>query len=67
MFTQYSSAQFDKETPFTITKACYQDWFGGRTASKGTLITLELTDIISSKIVIDSIFFQKEKEQFKFF
>ncbi len=66
LFTQCSSAQFEKKAPFTITKAYHQDWIGGRGASKGTLITLELTAIISDKIVVDSIFYKSKKSKLNF-
>lgn len=56
-FTQCSSAQFDKKTPFTINKAYYQDWVGGRPGSSGTIITLEMPSEISKDIVLDSLFF----------
>lgn len=55
-FTQCGSAQFDKEAPFTIHKAYYQDWFGGQPGSKGTLVTVEISRADES-IVFDSIFF----------
>ena len=55
-FTQCGSAQFDKEAPFTIHRAYYQDWFGGQPGSKGTLVTIEISRAAES-IVFDSIFF----------
>jgi len=55
-FSQCGSAQFDKEAPFTIRKAYYQDWFGGQPGSKGTLVTVEISPAAES-IVFDSIFF----------
>ena len=55
-FTQCGSAQFDKEAPFTIHRAYYQDWFGGQPGSKGTLVTVEISHDVKS-IVFDSIFF----------
>ncbi|MDX5583855.1 MAG: hypothetical protein QNK20_02845 [Aureibaculum sp.] len=55
-FTHCGSAQFDKEAPFTIHKAYYQDWFGGQPGSKGTLVTVEISPAAES-IVFDSIFF----------
>ena len=55
-FTQCGSAQFDKEAPFTIHRAYYQDWFGGQPGSKGTLVTVEISHAAES-IVFDSIFF----------
>lgn len=55
-FTQCGSAQFDKEAPFTIHRAYYQDWFGGQPGSKGTLVTVEISRAAES-IVFDSIFF----------
>ena len=55
-FTQCGSAQFDKEAPFIIHKAYYQDWFGGQPGSKGTLVTVEISRAAES-IVFDSIFF----------
>ena len=55
-FTQCGSAQFDKEAPFTIHKAYYQDWFGGQPGSRGTLVTVEISRAAES-IVFDSIFF----------
>jgi len=55
-FTQCGSAQFDKEAPFTVNKAYYQDWFGGQPGSKGTLVTVEISHAAES-IVFDSIFF----------
>ncbi|MCF6348142.1 MAG: hypothetical protein L3J20_07575 [Flavobacteriaceae bacterium] len=58
IFTQCSSAQqFDKEAPFTISKAYYQDWVGGRQGSSGILITFEIASEISKDIVLDSLFF----------
>jgi hypothetical protein len=58
MFTQCSSAQqFDKESPFTISKAYYQDWVGGRQGSSGTLITFEIASEISKEVKLDSLFF----------
>ena len=55
-FTQCGSAQFDKEAPFTIHEAYYQDWFGGQPGSRGTLVTVEISRVAES-IVFDSIFF----------
>ena len=55
-FTQCGSAQFDKEAPFTIHKAYYQDWFGGQPGSRGALVTVEISRTAES-IVFDSIFF----------
>ena len=67
LFIQCGSAQkFDKKAPFTITKAYYQDWIGGRAASKGTLLTIEISDALSGKIVIDSIFFNSKKSRLSF-
>jgi len=57
IFTQCSSAQFDKEAPFTINKAYFQDWVGGRQGSSGTLITFEIPSEISKEIRLDSLFF----------
>jgi len=57
IFIQCSSAQFDKEAPFAISKAYYQDWVGGRQGSSGTLITFEITSEISKEIKLDSLFF----------
>ncbi len=59
-FTQCSSAQFDKKAPFTISKASFQDWVGGRPGSRGTLITLELTAPISNQIIIDSLYYKRK-------
>ena len=56
-FTQCGSAQFDKVAPFTIKKAYYQDWFGGQPGSKGTLVTIEISNA-SDRVVFDSIFFK---------
>jgi len=58
LFTQCSSAQFDKKAPFTIGKAYYQDWVGGRATSKGTKVSIEFSDTNSKEIVFDSIFFK---------
>ena len=55
-FSQCGSAQFDKEAPFTIHKAYYQDWFGGQPGSKGTLVTVEISHV-AENIIFDSIFF----------
>jgi len=57
-FTQCGSAQFDKNPPFTIYKAYYQDWFGGQPGSKGTFVQIELSGAISKDIVFDSVFFK---------
>ena len=60
LFTQCGSAQqFDKKAPFTINKAYFQEWMGGR-GSTGTTITLELTEPLSDKIIIDSLFFKNK-------
>lgn len=58
LFSQCSSAQFDKKAPFNISKAYYQNWVGGRASSKGTLISIEFSNSPSNKIVFDSIFFK---------
>ncbi len=61
IFTQCSSAQqFDEEPPFTISKAYYQDWVGGRQGSSGTLITFEITSEISKEVRLDSLFFSNK-------
>jgi len=57
-FTHCSSAQFDKNPPFIIKKAFFQDWFGGQPNSKGTLITIEISTVLPNNIVYDSIFFK---------
>jgi len=57
-FTHCSSAQFDKNPPFIIKKAFYQDWFGGQPNSKGALITIEISTIMPNGIIYDSIFFK---------
>jgi len=58
-FTQCGSAQkLDKKAPLTINKAYYQDWFGGRGTSKGTIVSIEFSNITSKKIIFDSIFFK---------
>jgi hypothetical protein len=57
-FTHCGSAQFDKNPPFTISKAYYQDWFGGQPGSKGTFVQIELSGAISKDIVFDSVFFK---------
>jgi len=62
-FTQCGSAQFDKEAPFTIHKAYYQDWFGGQPGSRGTLVTIEISRAPES-IVFDSIFFNGKIKKF---
>ena len=55
--SQCGSAQFDKDAPFTINKAYYQDWFGGQPGSKGTLVTIEISHA-AENIIFDSIFFK---------
>jgi len=58
-FTQCGSAQkLDKKSPFTINKAYYQDWVGGRGTSKGTIVSIEFSNKTSKKIIFDSIFFK---------
>ena len=59
-FTQCGSAQFEKKAPFTINKAYYQDWFGGRMGSKGTMVTIEISDVTHEGLVFDSIFFNEK-------
>lgn len=59
-FTQCGSAQFDKNPPFTISNAYYQDWFGGQPGSKGTFVQIELAGAISKDIVFDSVFFKSD-------
>lgn len=56
LFTQCGSAQFDKNPPFTINKAYYQDWVGGRPGSNGTIVTIEFSDIPTKDVTFDSIF-----------
>ncbi|MGB5361752.1 MAG: hypothetical protein WBN17_00435 [Aureibaculum sp.] len=60
LFTHCGSAQFDKNPPFTINRAYYQDWFGGQPGSKGTFINIELAGAVSNDIVFDSVFFKGE-------
>lgn len=61
LFTQCSSSQqFDKETPFTISKAYYQDWVGGKPGSNGIIITIEIPLEISNEIILDSAFFRRK-------
>ena len=59
-FTYCGSAQFDKNPPFTINKAYYQDWFGGQPGSKGTFVQIELSGTVSKDIVFDSVFFKSD-------
>ena len=60
LFIQCGSAQqFDKKIPFTIRKAYFQEWMGGR-GSTGMMITLELTAPVSKKIAVDSLFFKNK-------
>lgn len=61
LFTQCGSAQFDKNPPFTINKAYYQDWVGGRPDSKGTIVTIEFSDAAAKDVSFDSIFFKNKK------
>ena len=58
-FIQCGSAQkLDKNAPFSIKSAYYQNWFGGRGASKGTIVSIEFSKKNSKKIIFDSIFFK---------
>ncbi|PCI06646.1 MAG: hypothetical protein COB73_09765 [Flavobacteriaceae bacterium] len=54
--------QFQKETPFNIKKATYQEWVAGvRGGGSGITITLFMDDFDASKIKIDSIYFRNYK------
>ncbi len=58
-FMQCSSAQLDKKIPVTITEAFYQDWVGGQPGSKGTLVSIKLSNP-DAKMTFDSIYFNNK-------
>jgi len=61
LFTHCGSAQFDKNPPFTINKAYYQDWVGGRPGSNGAIVSIEFSDAAAKDVTFDSIFFKNKK------
>lgn len=60
LFTNCASSQFDKKPPFTIKKAMYQEWIGGKPGSKGTMVTIEFANKVGSDITFDSIYFNNK-------
>ncbi|MET2986402.1 hypothetical protein [Aureibaculum conchae] len=57
LFTNCASSQFDKKPPFTVAKAKYQEWIGGKSGSKGTMVTIEFAEKFGNNITFDSIYF----------
>ena len=54
-FTNCGCAKFDKNPPFTITEANYNNWIGGQPGVSGTKIMIGYTS--TKNIEFDSIFF----------
>ncbi len=59
--TDGNAYRFEKKAPFTIRKAYYSDWVGGRPGSRGTSITIELAAPVADDIRVDSIFFKGKR------
>ena len=60
LFTNCASSQFDKKPPFTVAKAKYQEWIGGKPGSKGTMVTIEFAEKFGDNITFDSIYFNEK-------
>lgn len=61
--TKQETYQLQKEAPFEIKEATYQEWVAGvRGGGAGITISLLIDDFDTSKIKIDSIYFRNYKE-----
>jgi len=57
-FTQCASLNLDKNPPFQITSAMYQNWVGGLPGSNGVIVTISYQS--DADIAFDSIYFLKK-------
>jgi hypothetical protein len=57
-FTQCVSLNLDKNPPFQITSAMYQNWVGGLPGSNGVIVTISYQS--DADITFDSIYFLKK-------
>lgn len=57
--TQCASVKFDKNPPFTITNADYENWVGGIPGVEGTNVRFYYTS--NTNIAFDSIYFNGKK------
>ena len=57
-FTQCVSLNLDKNPPFQITSAMYQNWVGGLPGSNGVIVTISYQS--DADIAFDSIYFLKK-------
>jgi hypothetical protein len=57
-FTQCASLNLDKNPPFQITSAMYQNWVGGLPGSNGVIVTISYQS--DADITFDSIYFLKK-------
>ena len=62
--TKQEAYQLQKEAPFKIKEATYQEWVAGvRGGGSGISISLLIEDFDTSKIKIDSLYFRNYKAQ----
>jgi len=64
LFVQCSSAQLDKKIPVTVTDSYYQNWVGGQPGSRGTIVSIKLSNP-NPKMVFDSIYFNNKAAKLK--
>ena len=62
-FTQCVSLNLDKNPPFQITSAMYQNWVGGLPGSNGVIVTISYQS--DADIAFDSIYFLKKTRGIK--
>ena len=63
-FTQCGSLNLDRNPPFQITSARYQNWVGGLPGSNGVLVTISYES--DAEIPFDSIYFLKKVSKLEF-
>jgi len=64
LFTNCKSTQSNSKKPFTITKATYQNWYGGQEGVRGIKIEIQAT-VIESNITYNSVYFKNKKGKIK--
>ncbi|WP_157662452.1 hypothetical protein [Polaribacter sp. SA4-10] len=57
-FTQCGSIKVEKNPPFKIEKASYNNWVGGQPGVRGTKVEIALKE--NSSIIFDSLFFRNK-------
>ena len=59
IFLQCASTNFEKQPPFKISSATYNNWIGGLPGVRGTKVEIHLSQ--KNQITFDSLFFKNSK------